>query len=86
MKAPMKLKQRNVEWARQRLEPGIQTLFGYMLKRNLEFGIESNVADPEEVYAVLRQTMGKAEIERMLRCEITFKEQRQKGKSVVKGK
>lgn len=43
----VRLRHRNVEWSRLWLDKGINTMFGYLLKRNVEFGIRSNVFDLE---------------------------------------
>lgn len=60
----------DVEWARGWLEPTITTLLGYVIKRNLSYGIDEYVVDVAEVYAVLRQTYGKRQIERLWNAQI----------------
>jgi len=68
-----KLRRSDIEFARQYLEPGMRSVFSYILKRNIEYGIDTCIIDPAEEYAVLRQTMSKHEIERMLNIEIIVK-------------
>lgn len=64
------LRKRDIEWAKGFLEPGITTLFGYAIKRNMVFEIDLDVLDLAEVYAVMRQTASKSEIERLWKVKI----------------
>lgn len=63
------LRKRNIEWARQWLDPGIRSTFAYILKRNAEFGVDTLYINAEEEYAILRQTMTKFDIQRMLKVD-----------------
>lgn len=66
------LKKRNIEWARRWLEPGMRSIFSYILKRNSEFNVSTFVVEAEEEYAVWRQSFSKKQIEQIIKREIVI--------------
>lgn len=69
----VKLRRSDIEWARQFVESKTVSAFAYIMKRNAEYGVDSMRIDPAEEYAVLRNTMSKFDIERMLRIQISVR-------------
>jgi hypothetical protein len=68
----IKIRHRDVEWARQWLSPGIYSVFGYVLKRNAEYGLDTYHIDIPEQYAILRQSFSKHQIERIFGVQFDF--------------
>lgn len=66
------IRKRDIDWSKQFLDSPIHTLFGYVLKRNLCFGISDPVIELAEVYAVYRQFYSKSEIEHVWKQRITI--------------